>query len=221
MFLVGSYHKTGTVLIKNIFRNLNFLLNNTLQYKFKDHFNYFSDNEVKHTKSVIIIRNPYEIVCSGMRYHLVSEETWLHQQKPKFSGATYSQYINALKTEDDKLTFELNNCGKKTINSIYNDIKNRNPNKNIYIIRLEDLYDINNLPRICTELAIHLGMGTKYYNSIMRAFIATLKVNHHRTHSKNELTYKKLFKEQHYKEFKKLLPYDVMNVLGYDEDGIK
>lgn len=216
MFLVGSYHKTGTVLIKNVFRKLNLLLNNRVAYMFKDHFNYFSDNEVKKWKSVVIIRNPYEIICSGMRYHQVSDETWLHQRKAQFGGATYSQCINGLSSVDDKLMFEMNNCGGDTVRDIYNDLKNRNFNEGIYVIRLEDLYDIRNLPRICNEIVTHLGIGDWVAEYLVKAFLATLRISHHRTHGTNELTYEKLFKEKHYTEFKRLMPENVLDVMGYE-----
>ena len=44
--------------------------------------------------------------------------------------------INSFENEDDKIMFELRNAAYNTIYNIYNDIKNRNFNNNILIIKI-------------------------------------------------------------------------------------
>ena len=223
MLIVGSYHKTGTVLIKHIFKNIygKKMYNKTLmgsnlhKFIFRNHFNSVSNEYIKNNKSVIIIRNPYEIICSGMRYHQRTIETWAQTRRKLFNGLSYKQKINSLKNDDEKLMFEMNNYARNTIKAIYNDIKNRNLNKNIYILKLEDLYDQKNLPKICKEIHKHINNKEISYNKILVAFKTSLNIDFHRTNKKNEYTYPKLFKKIHYDRFNTLFPKDLFKVLGY------
>jgi hypothetical protein len=116
---------------------------------------------------------------------------------------------------DDKILFEMNHTAYDTINYMYNDIKNRNFNNNIYLLKLEDLYDINNLPKICSDICRIINDKTITYDIIYKAFVKNLKRNFHRTNQENSHTFPQLFKDIHYDEFNKLFPKDTMEVLGY------
>ena len=67
--IIGSYHKTSSLLFSNIWN-----------YYFKkkcknfNHFDRVSDNMIKNTKCVVIIRHPCEIIMSGVRRHQITEE---------------------------------------------------------------------------------------------------------------------------------------------------
>ena len=98
---------------------------------------------------------------------------------------------------------------------MYNDVKNRNFNNNVYIIKLEDLYDINNLPKICSEIETHLNDKKINYNSLLHSFTIYLKFNFHRTNLKNVYTYTSLFKDEHYEKINLLYPHDLLKVLNY------
>ena len=78
MIIVGSYHKTGTVLIATIFEILHKLEKKQFDYKMYHHFNECKDEEIANNKCIVIIRNPYEMICSGVRYNVNSSEKWLH-----------------------------------------------------------------------------------------------------------------------------------------------
>ena len=213
MFISGGYHKTGSVLFEEILKQCNQLHENKLKYKFSNHFDRIPDKVVQNNKGIVIIRHPYEIICSGMRYHQITNEKWVHVHRPKWN-TTYQKHLKSLNKED-KLIFEMNECAKDTIDAIYNDMKNRNAGNNILFIKIEDLYNTNNLPNICRRITTHLNNSNINHEKLLKAFRQKLKVNFHRTQKSNEYTFSKLFNETHYAEFNKLFPEDVLQVFGY------
>jgi hypothetical protein len=214
MFIIGSYHKTGTVLLSNIFEKLNQIEKKKLNYIFYENFGSCTDNEIKHHKSVVIIRNPYEMICSGVRYHQISSESWLNEKKDFYENKSYREKLLML-DDDDKILFEMNNCAKYNIGLMYNDIKNRNYNDNILFIKLEDLIDNNKLPELCKKIIKHLNEEFAYDNFIQACLTCLNLGLNHRTHFDNTYTYIQNFKNIHYEEFDKLFPSDLLGKFGY------
>lgn len=230
----GAYHKTGSQLLRKILSYLNI----NICAVWQNAFNHTPDNVLRNKKSVMLIRHPYEIICSGARYHLKTGEAWVHYKRIlkqmihccnknnnmsctsnniwKFSPndkITYQEKIKSL-NDDDKILFEMNNCAFWTINAIYNDIKNRNFNNNIYVMRLEDITDINKLPKICQEIEHHIN-GAISYKVLYDAFSANIKNKINSTKKTNDLSYLKMFKKEHYDEFDRIFPKDLFEVMGY------
>lgn len=54
-----------------------------------------------------LIRDPRDMVISGMHYHRTSEEPWLHKPRKLFGGKTYQQALNALPDDHARLLFEM------------------------------------------------------------------------------------------------------------------
>ena len=217
MIIIGTYHKTGTVLFKNIVSSLK-----KKNYKFINQFNRLSDNQIKNNKCIIIIRNPYEIICSSMRYHQISNESWLHKKyksSPFYPSEnwdmSYQDKINSLKNDDEKIIFEMENSAKNTILSIYHDIKNRNYDNNILIIQLEELYDTNNIKNVCQKIIEHVKDPELNINKLIQIFNIHLKKNYHRTNTKNEYTFIRKFKDFHYTKFNKTFPSDLLEIMNY------
>ena len=123
--------------------------------------------------------------------------------------------LKSMDNVDDKILFEMNHTAYDTINYMYNDIKNRNFNNNIYLLKLEDLYDINNIPKICSDICRIINDKTITYDIIYKAFVKNLKRNFHRTYQENSYTFPQLFNDIHYDEFNKLFPKDTLEVIGY------
>tara|TARA_B100000524_G_scaffold316257_1_gene194735 strand:+ start:38 stop:676 length:639 start_codon:yes stop_codon:yes gene_type:complete len=211
--IAASYHKTGTILLKNIFMDI--YKNSQSKYTFSYWFWKIKNEQIKKNKCVVIIRHPYEIICSGMRYHQVAKEPWLDVPNIKYDNMSYKDKLKSMDNVDDKILFEMNHTAYDTINYMYNDIKNRNFNNNIYLLKLEDLYDINNLPKICSDICRIINDKTITYDIIYKAFVKNLKRNFHRTNQENSHTFPQLFKDIHYDEFNKLFPKDTMEVIGY------
>ena len=75
--IIASYHKTGTELIRGIFKQYR-LYDNTFDFQFNDHFNYVSNNKIKTSKCVVIIRHPYELLMSAVRWHETDSKKIFH-----------------------------------------------------------------------------------------------------------------------------------------------
>lgn len=54
-----------------------------------------------------IVRDPRDMVLSAIRYHLVSDEAWLHQKNDAFGGMSYQQKLTSYETIEDRIRFEL------------------------------------------------------------------------------------------------------------------
>ena len=221
MIIIGSYHKSGTALFKNIW--FKYLKNNKDGYKFKFdidfdmHFERVTDDMIKNTKCVVIIRNPYEIIMSGVRYHQITSEIWCNKKEDKYNGLSYRQHIQKL-NYDDKIIFEMENCAYQTINGIYNNMKNRNFNNNVLFIKLEDLYEKKNIPMICEKIKNHCESSFNIdIDKLTNSFLINLDKSFHRTNENNTYTYNKYFKEHHINHFNKLFPKDTLKILGYVE----
>lgn len=66
-------------------------------------------------RGVHLVRDPRDVIVSGCKYHQSSDERWLHIARPELEGRTYSQAINALDTDEEKLLFELEHFGATTV----------------------------------------------------------------------------------------------------------
>jgi len=228
MFILGSYHKTGTELFNNIWDTYKKLLNekqnetnvkdnnNEKIYSFYHHFNNVSAEEIIAHKCIVLIRNPYEIIMSGVRYHKITDEAWCCSPQDRFNNLSYKEYISSL-PDNEKIIFEMKNCGQHTLKHIYNDMKNRNYGNQVYFIKLEDLYDIDNIPIICKKIVEHLDESENInLDFLIEAFETNLSKSFHRTNNSNNYTYPDEFKEQDYIEFNKLFPNDIVTIMGYE-----
>jgi hypothetical protein len=54
-----------------------------------------------------LIRDPRDVIISGMHYHRASKEAWLHQPEDRFDGLTYQQKINSLPDDTSRYLFQL------------------------------------------------------------------------------------------------------------------
>jgi hypothetical protein len=211
MFFVSGYHKTGTVFLKHLFMKIH--ESTPLNYIFNYHFSNILDDDIKINKCIVILRNPYEIICSGVRYHKISSEAWLHEPN-RVGNKTYQEHIHTL-NEDAEILFEMNYCTKHTINTMYNDVKNRNFKNQVLFIKLEDFYDNKNIPIIANKIKVHLQEEVVLEESILINCIQTcLTHDYHRTHKENNYTYPDLFDRKHYECFDNLFPTDLFEILN-------
>ena len=213
--IIGSYHKTGSVLFSNIWKDY---FNKKQYYKDYNNFNSVTNDMIKNNKCIVLIRNPYEIIMSGVRYHQITNEKWCNIKDTKYNGLSYKKYIQKLNF-NDKIIFEMENCAYKTINAIYNDMKNRNFNNNILFIKLEDLYEKKNIPNICEKIKNHCESFINIdSNKLAYYFFKNLNKSFHRTNKNNSYTFNEYFKEQHINHFNKLFPKDTCKIIGYDNE---
>jgi len=216
MIIIGSYHKTGSVLFSDIWHN--YFNQKTKDYMDYNHFDCTTNDMIKNTKCVVIIRHPYEIIMSGVRYHQITSEKWCNKKRKDLNDLSYKQNIQNLNF-DDKIIFEMENCAYETINAIYNDMKNRNFNNNILFIKLENLYEKKNIPIICKKIKEHCKSSVNIdSDKLTNSFLKTLNKSFHRTNKNNSYTFNEYFKEHHINHFKKLFPKDTLKILGYVDE---
>ena len=130
---------------------------------------------------------------------------------------SYREYIQKLSTEQ-KIIFEMSNAAYYSIMSIYKDMKFRNLSNNILFIKLEDLYNIKNIPIICAKIKNHLLPIYIQKDELLSIMRNKLSNDYHRTNKSNNYTYHRSFKLQHKKKFDQLFPKDIFKILGYRDD---
>lgn len=231
MIVVGTHHKTGTVLMTKIFEEV---------AKYKEWHFYKStefDPEVKTDiyfvrksnidlsklplgcKGVHLIRNPYEVVVSGYRYHLITREKWCRiTKRERLGGKTYQEYLNALSL-DEGVTFEMIHAAYNTICGMYHwDYAD----ERFLNFRLEEF--LETFDRALEKMFRFLSFNESDVMALLqqcRKFKKSVAVDKrgHITNKSNAVyTYRKYFKPHHYRLFNLLFPRDVIQKLGYAKE---
>lgn len=122
--LVGTHHKTGTVLLQHILKDACRVLRwrctfnhrpyycaspedaiaLNLQLCFLQHGIRFKLKSGLPHRFIHGIRDPFEVVISGYQYHLRTTEKWAHQPDRRWNGSSYIRHLNALPLRDGLLT---------------------------------------------------------------------------------------------------------------------
>jgi hypothetical protein len=147
--LVGSHHKAGTFWMYHIFNKIcqsyGWKFYNGKQEDlpkdfavfFQDHSNKFDLDQLGlDYRGLHIIRDPRDLIISGCFYHQKSKEVWLHTKRDEFDGLTYQEKLNSYDSLDDKIIFEMENCGRE---SIFEMIKWDYLNPLFFEVKYEDL----------------------------------------------------------------------------------
>ncbi|WP_374674441.1 sulfotransferase domain-containing protein [Ideonella sp.] len=132
LIVVCTHHKTGSVWMANIFRAIKrhekLNLHTKSQAELPQEADIFLQDHSKvdlkalkarfpkrGVRAVHVIRDPRDVVISGAFYHVKTVEKWANNPKKEFGGKSYRQAISALPTDHDKLVFEMDHTGGKTI----------------------------------------------------------------------------------------------------------
>jgi hypothetical protein len=129
--LVGTFHKTGTMLIFTIFRRISRDLGYRLSVPSRrppiEDWDIFLDSHARFpagplpatARGVVVIRDPRDVIISGAHYHARLRpgppEAWAHVPRPQFGGLTYQQQIAALPDDEARLSFEMDRMGARTL----------------------------------------------------------------------------------------------------------
>jgi len=190
ILLVGTYHKTGTVLLQKIISTVAARIglafhheqihSKSFSQKNKDEsrrfvFDYdsrFADFEVAPGMSgVRVVRDPRMMIVSAARYHENSDEAWLHQPRDEFGGLTYQQKIRSFDSFKEKMIFEMRNSSQKTISDM--TLFGAKPIADVFrTFHLEDLM-VDRKLECFYALFRHLGL-----ESADLAFALTVAVDH-------------------------------------------
>jgi len=154
LILVGTYHKTGTVWMNTIFREIALEFNLRFSYGhdqispsgvdiiFDNHSGFELKTLPIDYRGLHVIRDPRDLILSGCFYHQKSNEAWLHKPKAKFGDSTYQEKINSYASFDDKLLFEMEQMGKSTVQKM---LKWDYENPNFFEVKYENLINDTDL----------------------------------------------------------------------------
>ncbi len=156
---VGTHHKTGTVWMRKVFREIHrdqgipFMqcyrakrLSDAAKTGPQIIVNWSSRfpkelMALEHARFFHVIRDPRDVLLSGARYHQIApvgNEKFLREKKSEWDGKTYKDYIKGLPSELDKLIFEMENKHEQTVNEM---ISWPYGHKNAIEVRYEDLIE--------------------------------------------------------------------------------
>lgn len=65
-----------------------------------------------------LVRDPRDIVISGMHYHRVATEEWLLRPHAEYGGISYREKLNSLKTDRDRYLFEMSHAAARSIRNM-------------------------------------------------------------------------------------------------------
>ena len=122
--LVGTHHKTGTVLLQHILKDACRQLRwrctfnhhphycaspedaiaANLQLCFLQHGIRFRLQSGASYRFIHGIRDPFEVVLSGYQDHLKTTESWAHRPDPRWNGTSYLKHLNAIPLREGLLT---------------------------------------------------------------------------------------------------------------------
>jgi hypothetical protein len=172
--IVAMHHKTGTIWMRKTFRGICRKLD-LVAHDFPDqnspdelkapcvvvdkHSMWFkktrkreidADDRVFH-----LVRDPRDVVISGMHYHRMSREAWLHKPDEKFGGLTYQQKINSFSDERSRYLFEMGNKAEQTISRMTEWDYDR---PECFECKYEELMKDTEMS-LFTEISRHLGFS--------------------------------------------------------------
>lgn len=138
---IGTHHKTGTIWMRKVFR----LIANTQDIPFMQCYrarrledaaktgpqiivNWSSGFPQKlmnmdHARFIHIIRDPRDVLLSGMRYHRIAplgNEKFLREERPEWGDKNYQDHLNALPDDHTRLLFEMEHKHDKTVKEMLN-----------------------------------------------------------------------------------------------------
>ena len=156
--LIGTHHKTGTVLLRHILREVCPLLQwrcsvddvpttcrspeqaqtAGLQLCFQQHAIRLKvqDSPVPY-RFVHIIRDPLEVVLSGYQYHLKTTERWAVRPDKRYKNKSYRGYLNSLSLADG-LAAELKHSLKDNLKTMPRVLNRTATRPCTLTLRLED-----------------------------------------------------------------------------------
>lgn len=133
---IGTHHKTGTIWMRKLWRAISAEQDIPFMQCYRDRkidqaaergpqiiVNWHSTfpprlMEMAHARFIHIIRDPRDVLLSGMRYHLTAptgNEKFLREARPEWGGKTYQEHLNALPDHRARLLFEMEHKHAETL----------------------------------------------------------------------------------------------------------
>ena len=230
--LVGTHHKTGTVWMRDVFRQI-CEHRGTLFFSgrqrdapaacaviFEDHSKFDLAALAVPFRGLHMIRDPRDVITSGAFYHRHAAEKWLHRRQWRFGLKSYQTAINACPTEEKALLFEMENAAGRTIRAML-DWDYTNPC--FFEVRYEDLIQDETL-EIFRRIFIFLGYEEAELPSLLEIVRQNSLFsgcrNPHHVRSGKVAQWKEHFTPALRARFVELFG-DALERLGYEAEGSK
>ena len=228
--ILAIHHKTGTVWLKSIFHSIcrfySIHYQNSIPEQLKEQTGVYFDNHSAFDfekadfpfRGLHMIRDPRDVIISGCFYHQKSDEKWLHRPREEFGKLSYQEKINSIDSLDEKILFEMENCGSWTIHELSGWNYSR---EDFMEVKYEDLIRDTDL-KLFHEIFSFLGFsGSAIPTLLSIAYSKTLfsgikKKNTHIRSGKPK-QWKEYFKPIHKERFIELFD-DILIQLGYESD---
>lgn len=174
--IVATHHKTGTVWMSSTFQrickvrkirfcridrsepveNMDYSVP-TVFFSFHSNFDGFPELQSNKYPVFHLIRDPRDVLISGMYYHRKAKEKWLFDSKIEFGTMGYQEKLNSFATERDRLQFELDNSTTKTTSAMlrWNYSQSRS-----FECKYENLIQ-DSEGELFAKACIHLGFGPR------------------------------------------------------------
>jgi hypothetical protein len=236
------HHKTGTVVIEKILRNVCSHFGLKYQYCPQSKLEADTDVWMEHHSHIDfttirrpiigthMIRNPCAIIVSAYEYHKTTKEGWANRKIKKLDKMTYKEILNSL-NEKDGIIFEMKNnlyleSSKNTIMDMYNwDYES----PNFMEFKYEDL--MNNYNGTLSNMFKHYGFTKEMirtsliiaaeYN-IRKKDEKDLQKNGHITNKSIDLDKWKTYfnNPELIQKFRRIYPIDIFDKIGYPVDNL-
>jgi len=206
ILVAGGYPRTGTSLLKNIIINYK-KITEGFCYFFVEDFCY-AKKSLKNNSPLLIKRHPYEIIMSGVRYHELGLEPWLHVKKKELNNKSYFDILKNKKTIEEKILFEIEYISSKKINKICFDIKNINNN---FWIKIEDLYKKKSQEEISNDIILKYKLKKQFRDCV----IESCKTKINKTTDVLDYTWCSIFNKEIYSSIEKFCVKDCVSIMGY------
>jgi hypothetical protein len=236
------HHKTGTVVIEKILRNV--CNHFGLKYQYCPQSKLETDTDVwmehhSHINFAAInrpiigthmIRNPCAIIVSAYEYHKTTKEGWANRKIKKLEKMTYKEILNSI-NEKDGIIFEMKNTlflesSKNTIMDMYNwDYEM----PNFLEFKYEDLMTnyngtLSNMFKHYgfTKEMIHTALIIAAEYNIRKKDEKDLQKNGHITNKSIDLDKWKTYfnNPELIQKFRRIYPIDIFDKIGYPVDNL-
>lgn len=183
--VIATHHKTGTVWMRNVFRDIAQELGIRFVYVGKkvpqpgkfappaiflnDHANFASMPWLLHGESsriLHVVRDPRDVLISAMHYHRVANERWLHNPRKAFGGLSYQMKLNSLPDDMSRYRFELMHSAARTVKEM---CRWNYGASNCMECRYEDLVADRDM-KLFMEIIRHLGFAPAEMQTCHAAF---------------------------------------------------
>lgn len=197
--LVGTFHKTGTMLMFRIFAQIAVRCGYRLSEPrlrppidewdiFLDAHSRFNTGPLPPTaRGIVVIRDPRDVVISGAHYHARltpgPPEAWAHVPRAALGGLSYAQKIASLPNDESRMSFEMARMAAGTIRHMAQFVT---PPPGFITIRFEDLVTDSEL-RTYRRVFEWLGLRPRDMDMALRIaeanslFSGRLKTDHVRS----------------------------------------